>query len=353
MINMKEIILKLENERFLSDGEFRRLIEDDSEETARFLTERADAVKRRVFSNKVYIRGLIEFTNYCKNNCLYCGIRRENQNAQRYRLNKEEILDSCAQGYSLGFRTFVLQGGEDSYFTDERMADIISSIKSEYPDCAVTLSLGERSRESYEIMFRAGADRYLLRHETADAGHYGRLHPPELSLENRKKCLYELKEIGYQVGCGFMVGSPYQNTDCIIEDLKFIRELTPHMVGIGPFIPHKDTPFRNMPQGGLELTLKLISILRLMDPNLLLPSTTALGTIDVAGREKGILAGANVVMPNLSPKTVRKKYTLYDNKICTGEEAAECIICLKRILAGIGHEIAVGRGDHIGFGEDI
>lgn len=250
MINMKEIILKLENERFLSDGEFRRLIEDDSEETARFLTERADAVKRRVFSNKVYIRGLIEFTNYCKNNCLYCGIRRENQNAQRYRLNKEEILDSCAQGYSLGFRTFVLQGGEDSYFTDERMADIISSIKSEYPDCAVTLSLGERSRESYEIMFRAGADRYLLRHETADAGHYGRLHPPELSLENRKKCLYELKEIGYQVGCGFMVGSPYQNTDCIIEDLKFIRELTPHMVGIGPFIPHKDTPFRNMPQGG-------------------------------------------------------------------------------------------------------
>lgn len=353
MINMKEIILKLENERFLSDGEFRRLIEDDSEETARFLTERADAVKRRVFSNKVYIRGLIEFSNYCKNNCLYCGIRRENQNAQRYRLNKEEILDCCAQGYSLGFRTFVLQGGEDSYFTDERMADIISSIKSEYPDCAVTLSLGERSRESYEIMFRAGADRYLLRHETADSGHYGRLHPPELSLENRKKCLYELKEIGYQVGCGFMVGSPYQNTDCIIEDLKFIRELKPHMVGIGPFIPHKDTPFRNMPQGGLELTLKLISILRLMDPNLLIPSTTALGTIDVAGREKGILAGANVVMPNLSPKTVRKKYTLYDNKICTGEEAAECIICLKRRLAGIGHEIAVGRGDHIGFGEDI
>ncbi len=350
---MKEIILKLENERFLSDGEFRRLIEDDSEETARFLTERADAVKRRVFSNKVYIRGLIEFSNYCKNNCLYCGIRRENQNAQRYRLNKEEILDCCAQGYSLGFRTFVLQGGEDSYFTDERMADIISSIKSEYPDCAVTLSLGERSRESYEIMFRAGADRYLLRHETADSGHYGRLHPPELSLENRKKCLYELKEIGYQVGCGFMVGSPYQNTDCIIEDLKFIRELKPHMVGIGPFIPHKDTPFRNMPQGGLELTLKLISILRLMDPNLLIPSTTALGTIDVAGREKGILAGANVVMPNLSPKTVRKKYTLYDNKICTGEEAAECIICLKRRLAGIGHEIAVGRGDHIGFGEDI
>ena len=353
MINMKEIILKLENERFLSDCEFRRLIEDDSEETARFLTERADAVKRRVFSNKVYIRGLVEFTNYCKNNCLYCGIRRENQNAQRYRLNKEEILDCCAQGYSLGFRTFVLQGGEDSYFTDERMADIISSIKSEYPDCAVTLSLGERSRKSYEIMFRAGADRYLLRHETADAGHYGRLHPPELSLENRKKCLYELKEIGYQVGCGFMVGSPYQNTDCIIEDLKFIRELKPHMVGIGPFIPHKDTPFRNMPGGGLELTLKLISILRLMDPNLLLPSTTALGTIDIAGREKGILAGANVVMPNLSPKTVRKKYTLYDNKICTGEEAAECIICLKRRLAGIGHEIVVSRGDHIGFREDI
>lgn len=350
---MKDIILKLENERFLSDSEFRALLEDDSAETAELLAERANAVKQRVYSNKVYIRGLIEFTNYCKNDCYYCGIRRSNNNAERYRLTKEQILDCCENGYSLGFRTFVLQGGEDLYFSDEKMADIIGEIKALYPDCAVTLSLGERSRESYEIMFRAGADRYLLRHETANSAHYAKLHPPALSLDNRKKCLWDLKEIGYQVGCGFMVGSPYQNTDCIIEDLKFIRELKPHMVGIGPFIPHKDTPFHDRAQGGLELTLKLISILRLMDPYLLLPATTALGTIHPKGREMGILAGANVVMPNLSPRNVRKKYTLYDNKICTGDEAAECVICLKNRMAGIGHEIVVSRGDNKAVEEEI
>jgi len=297
----------------------------------------------------VYIRGLIEFTNYCRNDCYYCGIRRSNREAERYRLTKEQILECCSTGYDLGFRTFVLQGGEDGYFTDDRMVDIISSIKSEYPDCAITLSIGEKSHESYKAFFDAGAERYLLRHETADPEHYRKLHPQELSLKNRKKCLQDLKKIGFQVGCGFMVGSPYQTTDCLVEDLLFIKEFSPHMVGIGPFIPHHATQFAEKPAGTLELTLFLLGIIRLMLPTVLLPATTALGTIHPRGRELGILAGANVVMPNLSPRSVRKKYMLYDNKICTGDEAAECRYCLERRLESIGCRVAVSRGDHKSF----
>ena len=343
---MKDLILKLEKEYFLTDEEFKALLEDNSKETADFLAERATAVKKEIYGTDVYIRGLIEFTNYCKNDCYYCGIRRGNDKADRYRLTKEQILDCCEVGYNLGFRTFVLQGGEDGYFTDERMIDIIKAIKAGYPDCALTLSIGEKSYESYKAFYDAGADRYLLRHETADECHYGKIHPKELSLANRKQCLYNLKEIGYQVGCGFMVGSPFQTTENIIEDLKFIKELNPNMVGIGPFVPHKDTPFKDYEQGSLELTLKLLSIIRLMLPHVLLPATTALGSIDPLGREKGILAGANVVMPNLSPRDVRKKYLLYDNKICTGDEAAECIVCMKNRMKSIGHEIVVSRGDY-------
>ena len=345
-MNMKDIVLKLEKEHFLTDDEFKALLEDDSKETADFLAERASAVKKEIYGNKVYIRGLIEFTNYCKNDCYYCGIRRGNANADRYRLTKEQILDCCEVGYNLGFRTFVLQGGEDGYFTDERIVDIVKAIKAGYPDCALTLSIGEKSYESYKAFYEAGADRYLLRHETADECHYGKIHPKELSLANRKQCLYNLKEIGYQVGCGFMVGSPFQTTESIIEDLKFIKELNPHMVGVGPFVPHKDTPFKDMAQGSLELTLKLLSIIRLMLPHVLLPATTALGSINALGREKGILAGANVVMPNLSPRDVRKKYLLYDNKICTGDEAAECIVCMKNRMKSIGHEVVISRGDY-------
>ena len=343
---MKNIVLKLEKEHFLRDEEFRLLLEDESEETLMLLAERADKVRRKVYGTDIYLRGLIEFTNYCKNDCYYCGIRRSNSDAERYRLTEEEILECCQIGYELGFRTFVLQGGEDGCFTDDKLVEIIKTIRQNYPDCALTLSIGEKSYESYKRYFDAGADRYLLRHETANSIHYGKLHPKNLLLENRKKCLYNLKEIGYQVGCGFMVGSPFQTTKSIIDDLKFIRDLNPHMVGIGPFIPHKNTPFKAYEQGSLDLTLKLLSVIRLMLPNVLLPSTTALGTIHPLGREKGVLAGANVVMPNLSPRNVRKKYLLYDNKICTGDEAAECIVCMKNRMKSIGYKVVVNRGDY-------
>lgn len=348
---LKQLVDKLYETTDLAPEEYRKLIDNRNPELAEYLFEKARAVRIRHYGYDVYIRGLIEFTNYCRNDCYYCGIRRSNREAERYRLTKEQILECCETGYSLGFRTFVLQGGEDMYYTDEKMVDIISSIKSKYPDCAITLSVGERSYESYKAFFDAGAERYLLRHETANAEHYGKLHPSFMSLENRKQCLYNLREIGYQVGCGFMVGSPYQTTDCIVEDLMFMKRLNPQMVGIGPFIPHHSTPFAGEKAGTLELTLFLLGIIRLMLPTVLLPATTALGTIHPRGRELGILAGANVVMPNLSPKNVRKKYMLYDNKICTGDEAAECRRCLDRRMESIGYRVAVSRGDHIFFRE--
>ena len=342
---MRELVDKLEENKVLSKEEYILLIQNRDNEISEYLFERARAVQQKYYGKKVFVRGLIEFTNYCRNDCLYCGIRRSNRNAQRYRLTKEDILNCCREGYELGFRTFVLQGGEDPYFTDERLADIVSSIKEDYPDCALTLSVGEKEHESYQMLFDAGADRYLLRHETADDAHYRRLHPPELSPERRKKCLYDLKAIGYQVGCGFMVGSPYQTAENLADDLGFIKELQPHMVGIGPFIAQRDTPFRDMKNGTLEQTLIMLSLVRLTLPYVLLPSTTALGTIDPTGREKGILAGANVVMPNLSPVSVRKKYLLYDNKICTGDESAQCRSCLQMRMKGIGYETVVSRGD--------
>lgn len=320
----------------------------EKNEYSEYLRSVAQSTAKKSFENKIYIRGLIEISNICKNNCYYCGIRAGNKNLERYRLYKEDILSCCKNGYSLGFRTFVIQGGEDSYYTDNVMCDIICEIKEKYPDCAITLSLGERSFESYKRMFDCGADRYLLRHETADNEHYRKLHPDIMSLENRKSCLYMLKEIGYQTGTGFMVGSPYQTSENLADDLIFINELKPHMVGIGPFIPHTDTPFRDKEQGSLDLCLNLISVLRLMLPKALIPATTALGTVDPRGREMGILAGANVVMPNLSPVKYRKNYSLYDHKICTGEEAAECIMCLKRRVSSVGYEIVTDRGDYKG-----
>lgn len=345
-----ELADRLERDRILTKEEFTALIENRSDKLAEYVFEKARRIRHRIYGKDVYIRGLIEFTNYCGNDCLYCGIRRSNKNADRYRLTKEDILECCKTGHSLGFRTFVLQGGEDGFYTDDMLVDIIKAVKKIYPDCALTLSIGEKSRESYEKYFDAGADRYLLRHETADSGHYSKLHPTSLSLENRKRCLYDLKEIGYQTGSGFMVGSPFQTAECLAEDMIFLHELQPHMVGIGPFIPHHDTPFADEKQGTLELTLFMLGLLRLMLPNVLLPATTALGTIDPNGREMGILAGANVVMPNLSPKGVRKKYLLYDNKICTGDEAAECRQCLERRMNKIGYRIAVSRGDFKSIG---
>lgn len=346
MRNLYNIVDKLERNRIVSKEEFIALIENRNKELADYVFEKARNLRHSIYGKDVYIRGLIEFTNYCKNDCLYCGIRRSNKNAERYRLNKAEILESCKTGYSLGFRTFVLQGGEDAFYTDDIMVDIIRSVKETYSDCAVTLSIGEKSRKSYERFYNAGADRYLLRHETANVLHYSKLHPKELSAENRKRCLYDLKEIGFQTGCGFMVGSPFQTAAELAEDMLFISELKPHMVGIGPFIAHHDTPFSNEKSGTLELTLFMLGIIRIMHPNVLLPATTALGTIAPNGRELGILAGANVVMPNLSPKDVRKKYLLYDNKICTGDEAAECRVCLENRMKKIGYNIAVDRGDY-------
>lgn len=345
MEQTKALIDKLEAVSHLAEEEWISLIENRDSETAEYLFAKSQKWRQKYYGNKVYTRGLIEFTNYCRNDCYYCGIRRSNRKAQRYRLTKEEIMECCRIGYGLGFRTFVLQGGEDGFFSQEVLEDIVRTIRKEYQDCAITLSIGERSYESYERLFQAGADRYLLRHETAEEAHYKKLHPAELSLENRKRCLYGLKKIGYQTGTGFMVGSPGQTPKQLAKDMMFIRELEPHMVGIGPFIPHHETPFAKEKGGTLELTLFLIGLLRVMLPKLLLPATTALGTIHPLGREKGIQAGANVVMPNLSPTSVRKKYELYDNKICTGDEAAECRNCLGRRMENIGCELVTDRGD--------
>lgn len=342
---MKDIIEKLTKGQNITHDEFVTLLDSNSEELRAELADKACSVRSSVFGKDIYIRGLIEFTNYCKNNCYYCGIRAGNSNAVRYRLDMKDILSCCENGYSLGFRTFVLQGGEDPYYTDDVMVEIVSAIHKKYPDCAITLSIGERSRESYERLFDAGADRYLLREETSDEEHYKKLHPNNMSFNNRMECLRNLKEIGYQVGCGFMVGSPYQTHDNLASDLCFIQEFKPHMVGIGPYITHADTPFADMNNGTLEDTLLLISILRLLDPELLLPATTSLGTIHPLGREMGIKAGANVVMPNLSPVGVRKQYMLYDNKICTGDEAAECIGCMDRRMEAIGYKVVTSRGD--------
>lgn len=340
---MNNLVDKLFETGDLSDDELKILIESD--EFNEPLAEAADIRRRENYGDKVYIRGLIEFTNYCRNNCYYCGIRRDNKKAERYRLTKDEILLCCDEGYKLGFRTFVMQGGEDQYYTDEMICDIVSKIKSRYPDCAVTLSIGEKPRESYQAFFDAGADRYLLRHETADPEHYGKLHPEAMSLENRKEGLFDLKEIGYQVGSGFMVGSPYQTTGNLISDLHFLQKLQPDMIGIGPYITHADTPFAEFKSGNVMLTLRLVSILRLMFPYALIPSTTALGTIHPQGRELGLKAGANVVMPNLSPVSVRKLYSLYENKICTGEEAAQCRGCLERRVESAGYKIVTDIGN--------
>lgn len=328
-----------------SDREIREILEEYDDEQERELFARADQARRRYYGTDVYIRGLIEFTNYCKNNCYYCGIRNGNRQVQRYRLEREEILACCEEGYELGFRTFVLQGGEDPSVTDEWVCGVVSAIRGRHPDCAVTLSIGEKERASYEAYYQAGATRYLLRHETADGGHYERLHPAGMSAENRKRCLYDLKDIGYQVGSGFMVGSPYQTTDHLIADLRFLQELAPDMIGIGPYISHAATPFAGQPNGALSRTLRLIAALRLMFPYALIPATTALGTIHPQGRELGLRAGANVVMPNLSPLRVRKLYDLYENKLSTGEEAAQCRAALEQRVEAAGYRIVTARGD--------
>ena len=346
MKKIRGLIDRLERERILTEEEFCSLIDGMDGEDREYLFARARRQAQAVYGNVIYVRGLIEFTNFCKNNCYYCGIRRGNIQASRYRLTKEDILECCREGYGLGFRTFVLQGGEDPWFDEGKIESLVRAIKAEHPDCALTLSVGEKSYETYKKWFDTGADRYLLRHETADPEHYARLHPSDMSLEHRMQCLKDLKAIGYQTGCGIMVGSPWQTTEHLARDLIFMHDLNPEMVGMGPFIPHHQTPFKDRAAGTLSLTLILLAIVRLMLPQVLLPATTALGTIDPMGREKGVLAGANVVMPNLSPVSVRKKYMLYDNKISTGAEAASNIRELKQRMEAIGYAVAVDRGDY-------
>ncbi len=330
---MEEIVFLIESRSLLSDN----------------LASAARAIEVKNFGKKIFVRGLIEFSNYCRNDCYYCGIRKSNKNVSRYRLSPDQILTACKAGYELGFKTFVLQSGEDSYYTDGLLSEIVSSIKKEFPECAVTLSVGELDSEKYRALRLAGADRFLLRHETADEEHYKKLHPSNMSAANRKSCLFTLRDLGYQVGAGFMVQSPYQTALNLAEDILFLQKLRPHMIGIGPFIHHRDTPFAGFPDGSAELTLYLISILRIMFPSALIPATTALGTIIPDGRERGILSGANVLMPNLSPVGVREKYSLYENKICTGAEAAECIKCLEKRIASIGYEISYDRGDFVDY----
>ena len=339
------LIEKLARERTLTLEEYEYLIANRTEESACRLRTLAVEARKQYYGNTVYLRGLIEICNVCKNDCLYCGIRRSNTTCERYRLSEEEIFDCCREGYALGFQTFVLQGGEDPYFDDARMCDIVRRIKTHFPNCAVTLSLGERTYDSYRRLYEAGADRYLLRHETANADHYAMLHPNGMSFDNRMRCLEDLKKIGFQTGCGFMVGSPHQTYAHIAQDLKFIETFAPHMCGIGPFIPHKATPFADFAAGTVELTCYLLSVIRLIHPKILLPATTALGSIEEGGREKGILSGANVIMPNLSPQDNRKKYELYNNKLFSGAESAQEKARLEERMRAIGYEVVNHRGD--------
>lgn len=343
---MIDLVEKLYTNNSLRKHELIQLLRDIEAPTRNHLIKKAHATRMHRYGDLVYMRGLIEFTNYCHQNCQYCGIRSGNPRAERYRLSLDEILDSCRIGSELGFRTFVLQGGEDLYYNDERIVEILERIKEQYPESAITLSIGEKSRESYQKFYNAGADRYLLRHETASRHLYERIHP-DMTLDNRIKCLQNLKEIGFQVGTGFLVGLPGQTLEDYVEDLIFLQELEPHMVGIGPFIPHQHTPMSHEQGGSLTDVITLLAIIRLLLPDVLLPATTALGSIDPIGREKGLKAGANVVMPNLSPTTARAKYALYDGKISTGDEAAECRICIEDKIRNAGFTVDMSRGDHI------
>lgn len=344
-MNNRELIEKLKRERRLSEDNWVRIFESFDEEDLAFAMETAREIATSRFGRKIFFRGIVEFTNVCRNDCYYCGIRASNSNCARYRLDEEDIIACCEDGYAHGFRTFVLQGGEDPYYTKEKMCGIVRSISERFPDCAVTMSIGELDRDYYQSLYDAGARRYLLRHETADREHYAMLHPAPQSLESRMRCLKDLKEIGFQTGCGIMVGSPHQTSLHIAKDMMFMADFEPEMVGLGPFIPHRDTPFRDEPAGSVELTLLVIALTRIMLPDALIPSTTALGTAEADGRQKGVLAGCNVVMPNLSPLEVRKKYMLYDGKVGTDMSAETGIRTLRAQMEEIGYEVVVTRGD--------
>lgn len=310
------------------------------------LRQNAVRTARKQFGLGIYIRGLIELSSYCYCDCLYCGLRRSNRSAERYRLSIDEVMECCKEGYKLGFRTFVLQGGEDGTHSDEWLEELVCRIRSRYEDVAITLSLGERGEASYLRLKRAGANRYLLRHEAANEALYESLHPKGRGLQHRLSCLEALKRCGYQTGMGMMIGVKGQTIEHLVEDLLLIRKMQPEMVGIGPFLPHHATPLGNEPAGDLQLTLATIAIVRLMLPHALIPSTTALATLTPRGRLEGILSGANVVMPNLSPSDVRAKYAIYENKASWGKEAAEGLAALESELQSIGYHIDYARGDY-------
>ncbi len=341
--NPEQLIEKLAANQYLSLNEWQQLLAAEKSIDKSALFDRALQVRHRYYDNHIYLRGLIEISNYCHNDCYYCGIRLSNRQVKRYRLDKDTILACCNRGYQLGLRTFVLQGGEDNYYNDALMVEIIRAIKNNFPDCALTLSLGEKPAQSYQAYFEAGADRYLLRHETADSDHYQSLHPANLNLKNRLSCLQNLKQIGFQVGCGFMVGSPGQTIETLAQDFMFLSKFKPQMVGIGPFLPHHQTPLAKAKGGSAEQTIFCLSLVRLLLPRVLLPATTALGTVDNNGWELGIKAGANVIMPNLTPADQRKHYLLYDNKNATSAEESDII---KAKMAAIGYQVVNQRGDY-------
>ena len=342
-----ELIDKLHKEQKLTRDEWTELLSTYTEEDRLYAAKLAREVADTIYGKDIYIRGIVEFSNICSRNCLYCGLRAGNAKLERYRLTEDDIYSCCEDGYRYGFRTFVLQSGEDPYYDTEMICRIVSRLKKDFPDCAITLSIGEKTYEEYKAYKEAGADRYLLRHETANEEHYGKLHPENMSWKNRMRCLDDLKKLGYQTGCGVMIGSPYQTVECLVDDMLYMAELKPEMIGLGPFLPHSDTPFKDEPKGSYEMTLFMISLCRLMLPNALIPATTALGTIKPNGREQGVLAGANVIMPNLSPVKVRDKYMLYDNKICTGDTSSECRGCIEKRMETIGYKVVISRGDHI------
>ena len=342
---MMQLAQRLVCERTLHAEQFRALIELCDDHTLDYLRQEAVRTAQKRFGLGIFVRGLIEISSFCRNNCYYCGLRRSNPSAERYRLSHKQIMECCEEGYNAGFRTFVMQGGEDGQLTDEWLEKIITDIRHTYPDAAITLSLGERSIESYERLYLAGATRYLLRHEAADKELYCSIHPTEMSYDNRIACIENLKAIGYQTGMGMMVGVAGQSADSLVQDLLLLERLQPQMIGIGPFIPHCDTPLGDRPAGGLRRTLLMLSIVRIMHPDALIPSTTALATLTPEGRKLGVLSGANVIMPNLTPQSERRKYAIYENKATSGSEAIEGLQALERELSEIGYHIDYSRGD--------
>lgn len=323
---------------------WRLLLTSLSGEQALRLRRLAAETAAQTFGRGVYIRGLIEISSFCRNDCYYCGLRRSNRHAQRYRLTREEILSCCRNAAALGFGTFVLQGGEDDGQSDEWIEALVRDIRREFPDHAVTLSVGERTAGAYRRFREAGADRYLLRHETRNDGHYARLHPSEMSAGHRRSCLRTLKALGFQTGAGMMIGSPGQTVDCLIDDIQFLEELQPEMIGMGPFVPAAHTPFARCSPGTVEQTLRLVALMRLRFPDALIPATTALSALSADGRLQAILSGANVVMPNLSPAGVLGRYAIYDGKpYGTGARRGLDVVAAE--LESIGYHIVCGRGD--------